>query len=99
MSSLFLNRRSVLEWREMLPQSMTRPTMPSSSELQAEQVVFDKAEEAGQRVKARHTLKEQRNKLEAEIEAADGEGSATLTIALDQIKAQMAELETETPPD
>jgi hypothetical protein len=64
----------------------------------AERGIFDKAEEAGQRAKARHTLKEQRNKLEAQIEAADREDTPTLTAALDQVKAQMAELEMETPP-
>ena len=97
MSPLFLNQRSVPQQREMVPESMSQPAH-SSSELQAEQVVFDKAEEAGQRAKARDKLKEQRNQLEAQIEAADRDDLADLMAALDRVQAQMAELDMETPP-
>lgn len=97
MSPTFMNQRPVPERREIVPEPMGQ-SAPSSSVLQAEQVVFDKAEEAGQRAKARHTLKEQRIKLEAQIQTADREDTPTLAAALDQVKAQMAELAMETPP-
>lgn len=97
MSPTFMNQRPVPEGREILPEPMSRPT-PPSTELQAEQVVFDKAEEAGQRAKARHDLKAQQQTLETQIEAADREQVASLTAAMDQVKAKMADLEIESPP-
>lgn len=97
MSPLFLNQRPVPVGREMVPERMRR-SVPPSNELLAEQVVFDKAEEAGQRAKAHRDLKAQQHQLESQIEVADHAHIASLAAALAQVKAQIANLEIEPPP-
>jgi small conductance mechanosensitive channel len=97
MSPTFMSQRPVPEGRAVLPEPMVK-SAPANRESKAEQVVFDKAEEAGQRAKARRDLKEQQKTLESQLEAADKETAAGLSAALEQVKAQMTELETEPKP-
>ncbi len=97
MSPTFVNHRQVPERRSVLPKPLVKAPSPSN-DLTAEQVIFDKAEEAEQRDKARLELKAQREQLEVQIESADHEQAATLSEALHRVKVQMAALEVETPP-
>ncbi|WP_210547310.1 mechanosensitive ion channel domain-containing protein [Rhodoferax sp. PAMC 29310] len=97
MSPTFMAQRVVPEGRAVLPEPMSK-SAPASEESKAEQVVFDKAEEAGQRAKARRDLKAMQQSLETQMEAADSEEAASLSTALDQLKVQIADLEIESPP-
>jgi small conductance mechanosensitive channel len=96
MSPTFMNQRPVPAGHGVLPEPMLK-SASASNESTAEQVVFDKAEEAGQRAKARRELKEQQQTLETQIEAAGREEVASLSAAMDQVKAKMADLEIDSP--
>lgn len=97
MSPTIMNQRPVSEGQEVLPEPMAQAE-PASNESTAEELVFDKAEVAGQRAQARLQLKEQQQKLETQIESADGEAAESLSAALEQVKAQKAELAIAPPP-
>jgi small conductance mechanosensitive channel len=97
MSPTFMNQRPVPEGHGVLPEPISK-SAPASAESKAEEVVFDKAEEAGQRAKARRDLKAKQQSLETQIEAAESEEAASLSTALDQVKAQIADLEVKPPP-
>lgn len=96
MSPSFMSQRPVPEGRSVLPDRAVQAA-PLSHEVRAEEVVFDKAEEAGQREHARHDLEEQEQALEAQIKDADGDDAAKLSDALAQVKAKKADLEEELP--
>lgn len=98
MSPTFMSQRPLPAGRSVLPEAQTQPA-PAPSEFTAEEIVFDKAEEAGERAKAHHEIKMQQEQLQAQIDAAEGDEAVHLSVVLAQVKAQKTELEKGSPPE
>jgi small conductance mechanosensitive channel len=96
MSPTFMSQRPVPEGRSVLPTAVVS-TAPAD-EVKAEELVFDKAEEAGRRAQLRRDLKEKQESLESELESAARDQRPGLKTSLDGIKAELEALAQEPGP-
>jgi hypothetical protein len=96
MSPAFMSQRPVPEGRSVLPIAVVS-TAPAD-EVKAEELVFDKAEEAGRRAQLRRDLKEKQASLESELESADSEQRLGLKASLESVKDELEALAKEPGP-
>lgn len=98
MSPSFMNQRRVPDEAIIIPPAPTTPVATASRTevAAAEEVVFDKAEEAEQRNLQRKTLKEQLTQLQAQHDEAEGDAKDALAQDMDALRAQIQDMENTT---
>ena len=96
MSPTFMNQRPVPEGRSVMPTAVAAAA--PEGETKAEELVFDKAEEAGKRAQLRRDLKEKQESLESELESADSEQRPGLKTLLENVKGELEALAQEPEP-
>lgn len=93
MSPSFMSQRPLPPGQSILP--VPEAAMGRVKRTRAEDVVFDKAEEAQAKSRHRHTLAEQVRALEAKITDSEGSVRTRLAADLEQVKAQLVALQDE----
>lgn len=94
LSPSFIAQRPVAPGQSILPKAVARSARPGKSP-KAEDIVFDKAEDAEQRAKLRQELMCHVDELKSQIEAAESDVRPGLTTELHRLKALLADLELE----
>ncbi len=89
-SPSFMNQRRLAENKRIVPASIIEAH--SGDEPHPEDILFDKAEQAEQRERARFDLIEEIRKLEVQLRAAEGEEKQRLSELVDEKQGQLAEL-------
>jgi hypothetical protein len=94
MSPGFMNQRRVPDDAVVIPPAPATPVVapPPLETAAAEEVVFDKAEEAEQRSLQRKALKEQLAQLQAQHAQAEGDAKDALTQHMDTLRQQIQDL-------
>lgn len=90
MSPNFMNQRPVPKEQSMIPQSKANVEAPTQSI--AEDIVFDKAEQASQKESEKKTLKKEIKETEEALKSANENSKKQLTAKLELAKEQLATL-------
>lgn len=96
-SPTFMNQRSLQKDARFIPSAFVKPA--PTRHYKAEDVVFDKAEEAAQRENAKLALREKISELEAQIKASKNDEKKHLHENLASLREQLQELEKSEPEE
>jgi len=91
-SPAFMNQRQISPEQRFMPDGKDPQPVAVPDGSRAEDVVFDKAELAGQRAQARHALITELRRLEAEEKEAKGDDREALGRQIESVRMQLAEL-------
>ena len=91
-SPAFMNQRRLTPEQRFMPNGKDPQPVAVPDGSRAEDVVFDKAELAGQRAQARHALITELRRLEAEEKEAKGDDREALGRQIESVRMQLAEL-------